>query len=153
MFIDLGLSFDPVTRRVDAALGADCDLVIDLTPITPMLISLGSDRRAEPDDPLPVGLAELNAGATIVERRGWPGDALDAKKRRIGSRLWLLERAKHTETVRRMAEIWIEECLDWAKPETGVPAEIEVEWARREVLAFRTMVDDTTITLTRGIGS
>ena len=152
MFLDLQLRFDPATRRADLALGADGDLMMDLTAITPMLISLGSDRRAGPDDPLPSGRADLNAGGSVVVRRGWPGDALDDRGRRIGSRLWLLERAKQDEITRRMAEIWIAEALAWAELETGRPAEIEVDWVRRGVLAFRALVADAEVTLTRGVG-
>ena len=55
-FLDAALIFDPETRRADLQLGDDGDLVLDGTPVTPMLISLGSDRRAGPDDELPDGV-------------------------------------------------------------------------------------------------
>lgn len=96
-FIDVALIFDPETRTVDAELGEDGDLLLDETPLTPMLISLGTDRRARPDDALPQGRDALNVSSSFVIRRGWSGDALDAYGRRAGSRIWLMERAKQHE--------------------------------------------------------
>lgn len=145
-FLDAALIFDPDTRRADLQLGGDGDLVLDETPVTPMLISLGSDRRAEPDDELPDGVDALNAQTSFVARRGWAGDGLDLLGRRIGSRLWLLNRAKQTESARRFVEIWAEESLAWVFDETGRRAEIEAQWLRANVLALRAAVDGTTVT-------
>jgi hypothetical protein len=50
MFLDLGLTYDPTTRRCDLTLGDDGDLVLDTTPVPAMLMSVGLDRRADPDD-------------------------------------------------------------------------------------------------------
>jgi phage gp46-like protein len=65
------------------------DPSLDLTDC--VVIALGTDRLARPDDALPV------IGDT--DRRGWWGD-LDASGIRdgwpIGSRLWLLQRTKIT---------------------------------------------------------
>lgn len=144
-FLDAAMIFDPVTRRADLEIGADGDIVLDDTPVTPMLISLGSDRRAEPDDELPDGVDVLNASTSFVDRRGWSGDALDPLGRRIGSRLWLLNRAKQTELTRRFAEIWAGEALAWAANELGRPAEISAEWLRRGTLKLRCVVDGTTL--------
>lgn len=135
-FLDLALIFDPVTRSADLALGEDGDLVLDDTPATPMLISIGSDRRARPDDELPTGIDDLNAPSSFVSRRGWSGDALDAQGRLIGSRLWLLDRAKETDLTRRFAEGWALESLDWMAVETGTAAEVTATWMRRGVLSL-----------------
>lgn len=144
-FLDAALVYDPTSRRADLELGEDGDLLLDETPVTPMLISLGSDRRAEADDELPDGVDTLNAATSFVTRRGWSGDALDALGRRIGSRLWLLNRAKQTETTRRFCEIWAAEALGWAGLELGRPAQIEASWLRPNVLKLRCAIDGTTV--------
>jgi hypothetical protein len=77
MFFDLAIVYDPNKRLCDLALGDDGDLLIDETPITPMLLSIGLDRRAAPDDPLPDGRSQFLAPVSFSERRGCPGDALD----------------------------------------------------------------------------
>lgn len=144
-FLDIALVFDPETRRADLALGEDGDLLFDETPLTPMLISLGTDRRAEPDDELPSGIDALNAQTSFVSRRGWAGDALDPFGRRIGSRLWLLDRAKATELTRRFCEIWAAESLAWVLEETGEAATVTATWLRRSVLGLTCRVGETTL--------
>jgi len=141
-FLDAALVYDPVTRRADLALGDDCDLLLDETALTPMLISLGTDRRAEPDDELPGGIDALNASTSFVTRRGWVGDALDRLGRKIGCRIWLLDRAKQTETTRRFAQFWAEEALAWSQGELGRPAEVNAEWLRPGLLGLRCKVAD-----------
>lgn len=135
-FLDIALIFDPATRRADLALGEDGDLVLDDTPATPMLISIGSDRRARPDDELPTGIDDFNAPTSFVSRRGWAGDALDAQGRLIGCRLWLLDRAKQTELTRSLAESWALEGLAWMETETGTAVEVTAAWARRNALSL-----------------
>lgn len=144
-FLDCALVFDPTSRRADLVLGEDGDLLLDDTPATPMLISLGTDRRAEPDDELPTGIDALNAQTSFVSRRGWVGDALDAKGRKIGCRIWLLDRAKQTETTRLFCIFWAEESLAWAETEIGQAAEVTAEWLRRGMLALRCVIDGTVV--------
>lgn len=144
-FLDAALVYDPVTRRADLALGDDCDLMLDETALTPMLISLGTDRRAEPDDELPSGIDALNASTSFVSRRGWIGDALDRLGRKIGCRIWLLDRAKQTETTRRFCIFWAEEALAWAKTELGQAAEVGAEWVRTGMLGLRCKVGDQVV--------
>lgn len=151
MFFDLALRYDPDARRCDLVLGDDFDLVIDETPITPMLLSIGLDRRAAPDDPLPEGRSQFLAPASFSERRGCPGDALDPYGELTGSLLWLLDRAKQTETTRQLCEFWLKQCLDWAEAETGEPPEIEVAWIRKGILGYRVQVQDESIMLTRRV--
>ena len=77
-------------------------------------ISLFTWRRANPDDDLPGDL-----------RMGWWGDSFPSVPNdRIGSRLWLLSRAKLTaETVTRARE-YAEEALRWLV-EDGIAARVE----------------------------
>ena len=63
-------------------------------------MSLGTDRRAENDDVLPGGDGD---------KRGWWGDSF--RQRRIGSRLWLLERQKITADTLLRAEEYAAEAL------------------------------------------
>jgi len=151
-WLDLAFVFDPETRRCDLQLGADGDLLLDETPATAMLIAFGSDRRARADDELPSGISDLNQPVSFVERRGWAGDALDAQYRQIGSRLWLLDRAKQTEITRMMCEEWMKEAFGWVAEETSKPALIEVEWLRHQVLGIRVVVDGREVRLNKRVG-
>lgn len=90
---------------------------------TAVVISLFTDRRAEPDDELPDGSAD---------RRGWWGDvspprvngrAVDGD--RIGSRLWLLGREKQLQSVVERARQYAEEALQWMIDD-GICERIEV---------------------------
>lgn len=151
MFCDLALTYDPESRRCDLTLGQDLDLLLDTTPVSSMLVSIGLDRRADADDPLPEGRSQFLAPASFSERRGAIADAFEASGAMTGSKLWLLERAKETETTRLLCEFWLEEALSWAVEVTGQPAEIEVEWLRPEVLGFRVLVEDASLSLTKRV--
>lgn len=85
-----------------------------------VLVSLFTWRRANPDDALPGD-----------QRQGWWGDSFPAVPNdRIGSRLWLLARAKLVpETITRARE-YAEEALRWLV-EDGVAARVEVQAERR----------------------
>lgn len=65
-----------------------------------LLISLFTDRRANDDDPLSLD----------ESRRGWWADTyLESRNDKIGSRLWLLRRAKiSTDTLTRAREYCLE---------------------------------------------
>jgi phage gp46-like protein len=160
-FFDLALVYDPVTRRTDLAIGADGDLVIDETPVTPMLLSLGADRRALSDDELPAGRdAALNARSTgsaeidnLMARRGATQDGVDANGERTGSRLWLLDRAKENDLTLALVRAWAGEALDWVEDETGIPAEVDAAWLRRGVLALRCKVADGDVSLALPTGA
>lgn len=152
MFFDLALTYDKEARACDLALGDDCDLAIDTTSLPAVLLSVGLDRRAAADDELPEGRSQMLAPVSFSERRGCPGDALDPFGALTGSRLWLLDRAKQSEETRQIAGFWLSECLEWAEPETGIPPEIEVEWLRRNVLGYRVLVADGSVSLSRRVG-
>jgi len=151
MFFDLALCHDPQIRRCDLVIGDDGDLVIDETPVTPVLLSIGLDRRAAPDDELPEGRTRFLAPASYSERRGAVGDALDPDGDLTGSRCWLLNRAKETETTRALYYFWLKESLACAEPETGEPADIDVWWSAPQRLSYRLLVHDTEISLSRPV--
>ena len=136
--MDIAVAYDPATRRCDLVFNGR-DFARDATPLSAMLISLGTDRRARPDDALPDAFAATNpAGpATLLGRRGWCGDAFDTVGRLIGSRLWLLAREKHTEQTRKRAEQIVAEAVAWLRIERGLVVEVTVRWINRTTLGFR----------------
>lgn len=84
-----------------------------------VVISLFTWRRAHPDDDLPGDL-----------RMGWWGDTFPSVPNdRIGSRLWLLSRAKLTHDTVLRAKEYVEEALHWLI-EDGVVARVEVDAER-----------------------
>jgi phage gp46-like protein len=87
-----------------------------------VLVSLFTWRRANPDDPLPGDL-----------RMGWWGDNFPSVPNdRIGSRLWLLSRAKLLPETVALAKEYAEEALRWLV-EDGVAARVEVQVERQGV--------------------
>ena len=149
---DLALAFSGVPLSCDLVF-ADGDLVLADTPVTPLLVSLGSDRRAAADDTLPQGITPLNMPVRWNERRGWAGDALDRAGRRIGSRLWLLDREKATEETRLKGEGFAAEATAWLIDEFGITPEIEVSIVRinpvTPMLQIIARVDGHSVTLRR----
>ena len=94
------------------------DLVADDGLRTAVVLSLLTDRRANPGDVLPDG---------SDDRSGWWADMLArADGDRFGSRLWLLSREKNLAEVRRRAETYAAEALEWLR-EDGIANTIEVE--------------------------
>lgn len=97
---------------------ADGDLMRDDSLLTAVVISLFTDRQAEPGDELPAGGSD---------RKGWWGDAtLPALKTggndKIGSRLWLLRREKQMPSVLARYKEYAEEALAWLVDEGHVKA-------------------------------
>lgn len=131
---DLKMSWDAETATGDVVMQAG-DLAMDGGLSTAVLISLFSDRRAEPDDRLP------DAGG---DRRGWWGDLGAARPAgRLGSRLWLLEREKRTPAVVARAREYAEEALAWLVAD-GVARRVEVAtsvtpegWLALQVIVIR----------------
>lgn len=99
-----------------------------------LINSLFTDRRAEPDDPLP---------ADVESRRGWWGDTLAIAdgNDRIGSRLWLISREKQTAETLNRAREYAREALAWLV-EDGVAeaVEVDVEWVRMGVLGIEVRI-------------
>lgn len=82
----------------DAMFGGD-----DL--LTALLLSLGADRRAEDDDGIPDG---------TEDKRGWWGDQFaETEGDKIGSRRWLLDRAKNESNLPALLETYDREALAW----------------------------------------
>jgi phage gp46-like protein len=99
---------------------ANGDIIFDDGLKTPVILSLFTDRTAEPDDILP------NGGN---DRRGWWGDLpVTASDERdvSGSRLWLLDRAKALVATATMARHYIAEALKWLIDD-GVAKSVTVE--------------------------
>ena len=113
---DLALAFDTADIRADLLL-ADGALATDGGLRSAILISLFTDARAADDDVLP------EAGS---DRRGWWGDALATiEGDRIGSKLWLLRRAKKTAATLADAQSWAMQALQWLVDD-GLVAALQV---------------------------
>lgn len=88
-----------------------------------VIISLFTWRRANPDDVLP-GIG------SDQQRMGWWGDTFPVVPNdRIGSRLWLLSRAKLTAQTVLLAKEYAEEALAWMLADK-VAGSVEVESER-----------------------
>ncbi|WP_419900683.1 phage GP46 family protein [Roseomonas sp. USHLN139] len=95
---------------------------------TAVKVSLFTDRRAGPDDKLPLG---------ETDPRGWWGELLD--DRPIGSRLWLLRRAKRLPETLRLAEDYIREALAWLIDD-GVVVRIDVAASWRSATQMQAVI-------------
>ncbi len=94
------------------------DLATDDGLRTAVILSLFTDRRAEPDDVLP------DDGG---DRRGFWADAWpEADSDRLGSRLWLVSREKQLPVVAERAREYAEEALAWLV-EDGIAGAVRVE--------------------------
>lgn len=120
--MDIALLYQAESKRIDAMI-LDGLLLTDESLLTPVIISLFTDRLAGPDDELP---------ATEEWRRGWWGDCLaDAPGDKIGSHLWLLFRCKQTEETRRRGEEYARAALAWML-EDNVAKAVDVAAAWKE---------------------
>ena len=85
---------------------------------TAVIVSLFTDRRARGDDILVPG---------ETDRRGWWGEQLDGEV--VGSRLWLLRRAKRLPETLKKAEDYIREALAWMiEDELCASIDVSAEW-------------------------
>lgn len=156
-FCDVALRYDRAARHADCMIGEDGDLALDFTPATPMTITIGSDRRARDDDPLPQGVDFFSlARGGYGLRRGALADAYDTQGRRCGCRLWLLDRERQDDPdpdlTRRRAIAYLDEAFEWVRDETGEPARVEAQWARPGVLAFTVGIGEARLTIARTVG-
>lgn len=119
---DVALVWDAELSRADLALTSG-GLLLDEGLKTAVLISLMTDAAARDDDNLDDGDA---AGAG--DRRGWWGDVpLQGETATpIGSRLWLLRRAKANEATRLRAVTLAREALAWMVTD-GICQRVDVE--------------------------
>lgn len=101
---DLRTHFSGFLEGADLALDG-AGLATDDGLETAVILSLFTDRRADPDDDLP------SPGA---DPRGWWGDLVPlAPDYQLGSRLWLLSREKQTALVLERARFYAAEALAW----------------------------------------
>ena len=93
---------------------------------TAVLISIFTDRTANPDDVIPDG---------SEDPRGWWADD---PQHPIGSRLWLLSRSKETQQVLALAQDYVAEALQWLIDD-GVVARFDIlcEWTRPSMLGIQ----------------
>jgi phage gp46-like protein len=124
---DIALFFDNDAWSADLAI-AGGDLATDDGLRSAVIISLFTDARARDDDALPDASAD---------RRGWWGDcANDDSNDRIGSRLWLLARAKVIDATAIRARDYCREALAWMVAD-GVAAAIDADCTLLPVNASR----------------
>lgn len=89
---------------------------------TAIIISIFSDRMAQPGDVIPDG---------SNDPRGWWADDTVP----IGSRLWLLRRAKQTKETLQKAYDYLAEALQWLIDDGVVGRfDISTQWVRTSVL-------------------
>jgi|APTNR8051073442_1049403.scaffolds.fasta_scaffold31631_2 phage gp46-like protein len=120
---DLRLAFDPLTLQADLVF-ASATLATADDLETAVMVALFTDARAGDDDAVP---------GDPADRRGWWGDALpisimgrELPADRLGSRLWLLERAKQLPETLVLARQYAREALQ-VFIEGGIAASIEVD--------------------------
>jgi phage gp46-like protein len=114
---DAALTWSPQNGWADVSIAAG-DLQAGNDLETAVIISLFTDREANPDDVIPDGSGDP---------RGWWGDAFLPYK--IGSRLWLLERGKAMPDVVQRATDYVNEALAWMLTEqlcSGVDVKVEL---------------------------
>lgn len=135
---DILFIFDAAIGHGDIAV-EDRDLARDAGLETAVIISLFSNRRAEPGERLP----DANSS-----REGWWSDSLNLGI--IGSKLWLIERDKIVSEVIPLAEQYAKEALQWLITD-GVASTVETEASRAGlgeirliVRIYRPNIDDST---------
>ncbi|MBM9400387.1 phage GP46 family protein [Gluconacetobacter azotocaptans] len=145
-FSSVGLGYSPALGMVDLVVGATGGgrgrVDIDRTPATPLLIAMGSDRRANPDDRIPGGRTDIFA------KRGWVGDPLLPDGQRLGCRNWLLEDAKQDEVTRVMCANYTAEAVESVADYYGITIDTAAAWIARGVLQATAATSGTTIAVT-----
>lgn len=110
----------PLILVIDGIVTNAPDVIDDLP--RSVIISLFTWRRANPDDDLPG-----------TNKYGWWGDTYpQITGDRIGSRLWLLSRAKLTDETILKAQEYAEEALQWLVDD-GVAAAVQVQVERQSL--------------------
>lgn len=129
--MDVALFWDAESRLFDLSLaGNPPDLQGDDGLLSSVIVSLFTDARAYPDDPLP----DERSGV-LSDLRGFWGDALHdpasgfQAPRSIGSRLWLLWREKELDSVVERARLYASEALAWLLDE-GWVSRLDVDAVR-----------------------
>lgn len=119
---DVAFRWDAELTLADWRLTGGGNLEMTSALETAVMMSLFTDARALPGD-------KLLPGET--DRRGWWGDLVDAQP--IGSRLWLLRRAKRLPETLKLARDYVSEALRWlVTDQIAAKVEVETAWAARE---------------------
>lgn len=118
--MDVRTIWNPLSNRGDYMVVGG-DLVAGNDVETAVLLSLFTDRRADVTDTLP----DVPTGG-VADRRGWWGDTGATSP--IGSRLWLLDRAKGPLQVAQQAEDYAREALQWLLDD-GIVARFDISAA------------------------
>jgi phage gp46-like protein len=131
---DIKIVWDAQNNRGDWVLNAaGNDLELGPTLETAVYLSLFTDCRAAADDVIPDG---------TKNRRGhWTDTGSDYL---IGSRLWLLDRSKHTASTLNKAKGYIVEALQWMIDD-GLAASIDVvtEWTKPNMLGAQVTLNQS----------
>lgn len=118
---DITISWDDAHYRGDWTMSGPV-LTTGSDLQTAILISIFTDRMADPDDVIP---------DSSNDPRGWWADD-DVP---IGSRMWLLKRAKQTTQTLQRAYAYLAEALQWFVDDGVVGRfDISVQWVRKGVL-------------------
>lgn len=131
---DLVWSYDPDTMTADLALDALGSPAASSDLEAAVILSLGSDARALPDDTLP---------DESGDRRGWCGDATPSEglsSDQYGSRLWLLSREKQLRSVLIRAEQYARDAMAWMVTD-GIAERIDVSASFPEVGILLFVID------------
>ena len=133
---DILTTWDAANGRGDWTLSAGA-LTSGNDLYTAVLISLFTDRRAQPSDIIPDG---------TTNPRGWWGDmTVEGNLDEWGSRLWLLDRSiAPTQAVLNAAIGYCQEALAWLVTD-GVAAKVDVQanWNANNFLAVLVSIYQT----------
>ena len=108
---DIAFTWNAANGYADVSV-VNGDLAVDQGLTTAVILSLFTDRQANPGDSIPDG---------TTDPRGWWGDMpVDPAQQdgtappdHIGSRLWLLDRALQTPDTLQKAQAYAREALQW----------------------------------------
>ncbi|MEW9272991.1 phage GP46 family protein [Gluconobacter oxydans] len=136
-FCTMQMGINPLTGGCDLVIAPSGNgrgrIGIDRTPASSLLIAIGTDRRAEPDDITPdMQTAPAGAMAGIFSRRGWVGDILLPAGQRLGSRVWLYERGKRDETTRAEVAAALSEAVVAIEDYHGIEIAVTAQWSTKQ---------------------
>lgn len=121
-------------------------IAIDATAATALLIALGTDRRAEPDDTLPGDVAGLPAqSAGLLAMRGWVGDICQPEGQRLGTRAWLEARGKATEETRARLAGYTAESVEPIADYHGVDIQTGAAWLTDDTIQITAQESATSV--------
>ena len=118
---DVALVWNPATGTADIAI-ANGDIVLEHGLQTAVILSLFTDRLAQPGDVIPDGSGDRRGNWNDLPIASAPDRTTPDFQ---GSRLWLLDRALQTQETLNRAESYALEALAWMKAD-GVAGDIKV---------------------------